>query len=65
MSDEIGWPFYFIFGVLVGVILSLATVHHSRINISDAELYRFCMQQNIELKDCKINRELLDEATHD
>ncbi len=49
-----------ILGTTVMGILWMGVVKYQTVNISDAEFYRFCMQKNITLPDCRISREILD-----
>lgn len=42
------------FGSIIIFFISSLSLRLTEVNISDAELYRFCMVQNIDLKDCKI-----------
>lgn len=41
-------------GTVLGCLAAILLIHFTRVNVSDAELYRFCMQQNIKLENCKI-----------
>lgn len=44
----------FMSGVALAIFLIGVVVRLTEVNISDDELYRFCIVQKIELKDCKI-----------
>jgi hypothetical protein len=41
-------------GSIIGLFGSLFIEHLTQVNISDAELYRFCMVHDIKLNDCKM-----------
>lgn len=44
----------FVFCGLIFAVVGGITYANTRANISDAELYRFCMEKGIALEECKI-----------
>lgn len=60
MSDDGAFVSGIVLGTLIMAGAWVAVTKYHTVNISDAELYRFCMKKNITLAECIIDREILD-----